>query len=429
MNLETRKVGFKSYYLVVFFLAALAAVALLTLDNGSGIVEKRNMGVAANNKAKAESNEEKIIELVSECNLFSGRWVFGKASSSSSSSSYPPYEEGQCSYMTPEFACQRNGRPDSKYQGWKWQPRGCDLPRFNGTALMEALRGKRLVFVGDSLNRNQWVSMLCLIESSSSLRHSTVIRDGNQFTFHAPEYNSTIDFYWSPLLVESNCDDPMEHKVKQRIVKIKAIEKHGRHWTDADILVFDSFIWWLQPSMTILWGGSFSPGSSDASYKQVVEGMEKRVYEMALDTWSDWVEFNVNRTRTKMFFMSLSPMHPYGESLDVLQHCYNETEPTLEEDGYRGRRRVETFPDDFGLIAQSAIQKLARRGVRVEYLNITHLSDYRKDAHPSIYTYDFQKEADPRKRSRHSDCGHWCLPGVPDVWNQILYSYIINSSS
>ena len=80
-------------------------------------------------------------------------------------------------------------------------------------------------------------------------------------------------------------------------------------------------------------------------------------------------------------------------------------------------------------IVESTIEKLEKRGVRVQYLNITHLSDYRKDAHPSIYKQFYgsltqTQLADPKS---YSDCLHWCLPGVPDVWNQILYSYIMNS--
>lgn len=37
--------------------------------------------------------------------------------------------------------------------------------RFNATQLLEALRGKRMLFVGDSLNRGQYISMICLLHS------------------------------------------------------------------------------------------------------------------------------------------------------------------------------------------------------------------------------------------------------------------------
>lgn len=34
---------------------------------------------------------------------------------------------------------------------------------FNATDFLERLSGKRLVFVGDSLNRNMWESMVCIL--------------------------------------------------------------------------------------------------------------------------------------------------------------------------------------------------------------------------------------------------------------------------
>lgn len=41
------------------------------------------------------------------------------------------------------------------------------------------------VFVGDSLNRNQWTSLLCLIESSlHPSSHKFVVRNDNLFVFN-----------------------------------------------------------------------------------------------------------------------------------------------------------------------------------------------------------------------------------------------------
>lgn len=49
----------------------------------------------------------------------------------------------------------------------------------------------------------------------------------------------------------------------------------------------------------------------------------------------------------------------------------------------------------------------------VVLLDITRLSQQRKDGHPSIYT-----------GLKGNDCSHWCLAGVPDTWNEILYAIL-----
>lgn len=38
--------------------------------------------------------------------------------------------------------------------------------RLDGSHMLEMLRGKRLVFVGDSLNRNMWESLICILRNS-----------------------------------------------------------------------------------------------------------------------------------------------------------------------------------------------------------------------------------------------------------------------
>ncbi|KAK9069981.1 hypothetical protein SSX86_010379 [Deinandra increscens subsp. villosa] len=349
----------------------------------------------------------------SECNLFSGKWVFDNKS-------YPLYKEKECKFMSDQLACNKFGREDLSYQNWRWQPHHCDLPRFNATRLLENLRNKRMVFVGDSLNRGQWVSMVCLLDSSIHDPNMKFMNNSgsNLITFKALGYNASIDFYWEPLLVESNSDDPVNHKLPERIVRSHSIEKHARVWTDADILVFNSYLWWKQPHIKVLWG-SFK--DENGIYKEVET---IRSYELALKTWSEWLEIHVDRTKTRLFFISMSPTHEkaeeWGASSD--QNCYSETD-LITNDEYSGRGTDSKMMK----VVENTINELkTTRGLKVEIINITQLSEYRKEGHPSIYRKQWvplseEQVSNPRS---YSDCIHWCLPGVPDVWNELLYAYI-----
>ncbi|XP_015897422.2 protein trichome birefringence-like 34 [Ziziphus jujuba] len=348
---------------------------------------------------------------IHKCNLFSGQWVFDNHS-------YPLYKEKECTFMSDQLACEKFGRKDFGYRNWRWQPHQCDLPRFNATALLERLRNKRLMFVGDSLNRGQWVSMVCLLDSVILSGFKSMHSNGSLNTFKAHEYNASIEFYWAPLLVESNNDNPVSHRLPERVVRVQAIEKHARHWTDADILVFNSYLWWKRPKMNVLWG-SFE--SSDGIYKDVEM---LRVYEMALKTWSDWLEFHVNRNKTQLFFVSMSPTHQTAEEWGGSgENCYTETEPIIEE-GYWGNG---SEPKMMRLV-EKVLDELNTRGLNVQMLNITQLSEYRKEGHPSIYRKQWEPLTNEQlsNPSSYADCIHWCLPGVPDVWNELLYAHIFH---
>ncbi|KAG0457691.1 hypothetical protein HPP92_022848 [Vanilla planifolia] len=345
------------------------------------------------------------------CDLFNGRWVY-------ESSTRPLYSERSCRFMSDQSACEKFGRKNLKYQGWRWQPHGCNLPSFNATNLLERLRGKRLAYVGDSLNRNQWISMVCLLDSLIPDHLKSVETTGSLSSFKAKEYNASVEFYWSPLLVESNSDDPVHHRIPDRIIRAQSIEKHGKHWMGADILVFNSYLWWRRNKMKVLWG-SFE--DKWGIYKEIDI---LRSYEMALRTWAEWLEFHVDTQKTRLFFMSISPTHFWGDEwgIDSSQNCYNETEPIAKE-GYWGRGSDRRMMQ----LVESTIEGLTKRGVNVQILNITQLSEYRKDGHPSIFRKQWESVTEEQlaNPSSYADCIHWCLPGVPDVWNELLYTYIL----
>lgn len=80
-------------------------------------------------------------------------------------------------------------------------------------------------------------------------------------------------------------------------------------------------------------------------------------------------------------------------------------------------------------VVETVIGDLRARGVTVQILNITQLSEYRKEAHPTIYRRQWEplKEEQLANPMSYADCFHWCLPGVPDVWNELLYAQIFKN--
>lgn len=57
--------------------------------------------------------------------------------------------------------------------------------------------------------------------------------------------------------------------------------------------------------------------------------------------------------------------------------------------------------------------------LKLDLLNVTDMSSRRKDGHSSRYYLP-----DPAPLHRQ-DCSHWCLPGVPDAWNELLYALFL----
>ncbi|KAL6545122.1 Protein trichome birefringence-like 33 [Orobanche hederae] len=357
-----------------------------------------------------------------DCDIFSGRWVWDDVGR-------PLYEESECPYIQPQLTCQEHGRPDKDYQHWRWQPHGCSLPSFNATLMLETLRGKRMMFVGDSLNRGQYVSMVCLLHKLIPENAKSMETFGSLTIFAAKDYNATIEFYWAPFLLESNSDDAIVHRISDRIVRKGSINKHGKNWKGVDIMVFNTYLWWMTGLEFKILQGSF-----DDEEKDIVKLPTEEAYGMAMKSMLRWVKKNMDPKGTRVFFTSMSPSHGNAdnelielkgmknqeESIDwggdPNGNCYNET--TMIQD-----------PEYWGSDSRKSIMRVigevfGKSKVPITFLNVTQLSSYRKDAHTSIYKKQWspltsEQLADP---AGYADCVHWCLPGLQDTWNELLFA-------
>lgn len=72
------------------------------------------------------------------------------------------------------------------------------------------------------------------------------------------------------------------------------------------------------------------------------------------------------------------------------------------------------------VLISNVIKEMDYGNRKIQFLNITYLTEFRKDGHPSMNREPGTPALAPQ------DCSHWCLPGVPDTWNELLYAHLLS---
>ncbi|KAJ7949291.1 Trichome birefringence-like family [Quillaja saponaria] len=320
-----------------------------------------------------------------KCNVYEGSWVFDK--------SYPLYNSSACPHIRKEFDCQKYGRPDNLYLKYRWQPQDCHLPRFDARDFLERFMGKKIMFIGDSVSLNHWQSLICLLHAvvpDSSIEQHT---DGSVTTSTFQDYGVSVMLFHSTYLVD------IEEEQIGRVLKIDSI-KNGQIWKDIDILVFNTWLWWYRR-------GPKQPWDYIQDGDQILQDMDRMVaFQKGLTTWANWVNSDVNPNKTKVFFQGISPSHYYGKEWNEpgVRNCSKETQPISGSTYSTGLPQA-------AYVVKDVLKTITKT---VHLLDITTLSQLRKDAHPSSYN-----------GFRGMDCTHWCVAGLPDTWNQLLYAALI----
>ncbi|XP_050287258.1 protein trichome birefringence-like 38 [Quercus robur] len=361
------EMGFRSQALISWLLQVL--LLLLSLEQAKA--------VQFNNVTSLTRGKKQV----SGCNLFRGKWVIDP--------SYPLYDSS-CPYIDPEFNCQKYGRPDKQYLKYAWKPDSCDLPRFDGIGFLSKWRGKKIMFVGDSLSLNMWESLSCMIRASVPSAKNSFVRKELQSSVTFQDYGVSLIYYKTTYLVDIVREDV------GRVLNLDSIQG-GNSWTGMDMLIFNTWHWWTHT-------GNSQPWDYIRVGTSLYKDMDRiTAFNRGLNTWASWVNQNVNPSKTKVFFQGISPTHYQGKE-------WNQPKKTCS--GQVGPLTGSTYPAGAPPAVAVVNNVLSTIKKTVYLLDITTLSQLRKDAHPSSYS------------GEHSgnDCSHWCLPGLPDTWNQLLYA-------
>lgn len=121
----------------------------------------------------------------------------------------------------------------------------------------------------------------------------------------------------------------------------------------------------------------------------------------------------MNMWKKTITLLSMNSLLHRGGDWDSGGSCNGETEPVLSG----------AILNNYSLKMKIVEEVIKDMQVPVVLLNVTRLTNFRKDGHPSIYGKN--TTAGKKVSTRRQDCSHWCVPGVPDTWNELIYATLV----
>ncbi|KAK4266077.1 hypothetical protein QN277_027049 [Acacia crassicarpa] len=339
------------------------------------------------------------------CNYAKGKWV--------PDNKRPLYSGFECKqWLSSMWACRLTQRTDFAYENLRWQPKDCQMEEFEGSKLLRRMQNKTLAFVGDSLGRQQFQSLMCMITGGKE----TAVEDvGNEYglvvtqgaarpsgwAYRFPSTNTTILYYWSATLCDIEPIDVNNPNTEyaMHLDRPPAFLRDFIH--KLDVLVLNTGHHWnrgkLKGNRWVMHVG----GVPNTDRKIAVIWGAKN---LTIHSVVSWVNSQLPKyPGLKVFFRTISPRHFVGGEWNTGGSCNNTTPMSI------GKEILDEESTD-----QNAAH--AVKGTDVVLLDITAVSQLRDEGHISRFSIT----AKPGMQ----DCLHWCLPGVPDTWNEILFAQI-----
>ncbi|KAK8942863.1 hypothetical protein KSP39_PZI009445 [Platanthera zijinensis] len=372
------------------------------------------------------------------CNYTSGNWVRNQHF-------VTPRYDSSCKEIFKGWNCLSNRKSNARdLLQWRWNPSGCLLPPLDPVHFLGRFRNKSIGFVGDSLNRNMFVSLFCMLRRVAEGEVRKWRPAGADRGFIFVNYNLTVAYHRTNLLARYGSWSANSNGGTLESLGFKNgyrvdVDLPEQTWAEAplvhDILIFNTGHWWWAPS-------KFDPVHSPMLFFEKGMPILPLVppdvgIDITLKHMISYVEKRMKFGGIK-FFRTQSPRHFEGGDWNKGGSCRRVKPLAIEEILLVTLRMLQNSPllpeiklkifqvEDLFSLAKNGTNAEARsvnrhlfealKGSSFRLLDITHMSEFRADAHPSI-----------TGGKKHEDCMHWCLPGLTDSWNDLLVALLQNS--
>ncbi|VFQ91403.1 unnamed protein product [Cuscuta campestris] len=104
------------------------------------------------------------------------------------------------------------------------------------------MKGKKVMYVGDSLSLNNFESLLCLLHNATPAMKYKQKDTPHNITVTFQEYDVQVILFHSNFLVD------IEEEQIGRVVKMNSM-KNGEIWKQMDVLIFNSWLWWTRTGL------------------------------------------------------------------------------------------------------------------------------------------------------------------------------------